>query len=143
MVGATVAKGYYTGYVGYYPVPMVYGEMNAFLCRLRIEYADGTQEIIVSNGSWSFTDKGAVVNSDYLQGEIYDARMEFDWSDIKDSRWKKCGIIPWRESVTDTNGGELKKERFEMALTEGDFATIERTLKPIQKPWKTTENHFV
>ena len=143
VIGATVAKGYYTGYVGYHPVPMVYGEMNAFLCRLRIEYADGTQEIIVSNGSWSFTDKGAVVNSDYLQGEIYDARMEFDWSDIKDSRWKKCGIIPWRESVTATNGGELKKERFEMALTEGDFATIERTLKPIQKPWKTTENHFV
>ncbi len=45
------------------------------LFRMHIEYADGTQEDVVSDASWQWTESPVVFNSIY-GGEDYDARME-------------------------------------------------------------------
>ena len=55
--------------------PMKYGEQNSFMGRMIVTYTDGSKDELVTDNSWLFTDKGAVVDSDYLDGENYDARL--------------------------------------------------------------------
>lgn len=143
VLGAVVMKGYYTGYVGYTPFPMVYGRKNAFLGKLVLNYSDGSSKTIVTDGSWLFTDKGPVMYADYQQGEIYDARKELDWLDEKDMRFGNCGIIPWPDKVIPTNGTLPDSEEFLVTAQEGDEAYIERVLKPDMNCIENPKGHFV
>lgn len=130
---AMVGKGYYSGYCGY-SGPMKYGEQNSFLARLLVTYEDGTSEVFVTDDSWLFTDKGPVTDSDYLDGENYDARLEPDgWEheDYQDSRWRSCGILPWPGAPVPTNGSFDLPVNFELTAQEGPAAEIERILTPV------------
>lgn len=140
VIGATVAKGYYTGYVGYTPNPMVYGSKNTFIGKLVIHYADDTEDIIVTDNTWQFTDKGASISADYQQGENYDARLEFDLNNLSDKRWISCGVNDWNNDVIPTNG-ELLGERFELSAQIGDGAKIEREIIPTVP--EKTNGHFI
>ena len=89
-------KGYYTGYVGYTAMPMVYGKKNAFLAKLVVEYTDGRTQTIITDKDWDFTDEGMIINADYQQGEYIDARRKYDWYG---GNYVKCGIIDWPDKV--------------------------------------------
>ena len=141
---ATVGKGHYSGFCGYSGA-MKYGFENSFIGKLVINYTDNTQDIIVTNENWKFTQKGPVTDSDYFNGEYYDARLEFaDWSDGKldTSSWINCGIKPWSDKVIPTNGTLDDNVKFILSAQEGPTAQIVKTLTPIS----VTENpkgHFV
>jgi alpha-L-rhamnosidase len=89
-LGAVVAEGWYSGYVGYgllvgYGPNKVgryfYGKTPAFLAQLEIDYTDGTRETVVTDGSWRVTDRGPTREADLIMGESYDARAELGaWS---------------------------------------------------------------
>lgn len=89
-LGAVVAEGWYSGYVGYgllvgYGPNKVgryfYGKTPAFLAQLEIDYADGTRETVVTDETWRVTDRGPTREADLIMGEAYDARAELgDWS---------------------------------------------------------------
>ncbi|MGN0149780.1 MAG: family 78 glycoside hydrolase catalytic domain, partial [Clostridia bacterium] len=119
----------------------VYGSKNAFIGKLVINYDDGTQDVIVTDDTWQFTDKGAVVCADYQQGESYDARLEFDWNDTADTRWIACGVQAWPSSVKPTNGS-LSGEKFELSAQSSPTAKVERTLTPVSVK-EFPEGHFV
>ncbi len=140
-IGAIVAKGYYSGYLGYNSKPMVYGRQNYFIGMLLLEYADGTRETVVTDKTWQFTDKGAVINGDYLQGEDYDARLEFDWANKADKRWRDCGIVPWPQFAEATNG-EVEGVRFEMSAPQPP-AVAERIIQLSKEPTEAVKGHFV
>jgi len=90
-LGAVVAEGWYSGYVGYgllvgYGPNKVgryfYGKTPAFLAQLEIEYVDGTRARIVTDASWRVTDRGPTREADLIMGEAYDARAELGpWSE--------------------------------------------------------------
>ncbi len=140
----TVAKGYYSGYCGY-AGPMKYGEQNSFLARIDVTFEDGTCQTLVTDSDWKFTDKGPVTDSDYLDGENYDARLEpigWDTESYADLSWKPCGILPWPQFAVPTNGRFSKPVPFELTAQEGPAAQVERILKPVS----VTENpagHYV
>ena len=69
-----VADGWYRGSVGCFGATNVYGRQTKLLCQLEMIYADGTQETIVSNEAFSWSDDGPVRFADLKDGEIYDAR---------------------------------------------------------------------
>ncbi len=140
VIGALVMKGYYTGYVGYTAMPMVYGKKNAFLAKLVIEYVDGSVKTVVTDKDWDFTDEGSVINADYQQGEYVDARRKIDWFG-KD--FVKCGIIDWTSKVIPTNGTLPEDEPFVITAQEGDEACVERTLSPVGKYVENPTGHFV
>jgi hypothetical protein len=89
---------------GFYYVPPVTGRYRklktAFgypkmICRLAIEYVDGSKEDIVSNESWK-TSASPISFSSIYGGEDYDARLEQKgWDDVKftDESWKKAVIV--------------------------------------------------
>lgn len=141
-IGAVVAKGYYSGFLGYNFYPMIYGQQNYFIAQLIIEYTDGISEVISTDDTWEFTDKSPIIDADYLQGEIYDARLKFDWNDSSDSRWQKCGVGAWNDDVQPTNG-TLSGVQFELCPQNGPTAQIERIITPIAECTENPHGHFV
>lgn len=74
-LGAIVADGWYTGRVGFMGDSCQYGDRNALLLQLEIQYSDGSSKIICSDESFRCAD-GPYVYSDIFIGEKYDARLE-------------------------------------------------------------------
>ncbi|WP_414664769.1 family 78 glycoside hydrolase catalytic domain [Horticoccus sp. 23ND18S-11] len=89
-IGAIVAEGWYSGYVGYgllvgYGPNQVgryfYGKTPALRAQLEIDFVDGTRETIGTDASWRVTERGPTREADLIMGEAYDARAELgDWS---------------------------------------------------------------
>ena len=79
-IGVTLADGWYRGQLWIRAQPNIFGSRLALLAELRVEYDDGTREVIVSDGSWRCT-TGPILSSDLYFGEVYDARQEIpEWS---------------------------------------------------------------
>jgi len=65
-----------------------------FLCQLHISYSDGSEEVVVSDDSWTASKSPILMNMVYY-GEQYDARLEQpDWStpDFDASAWEPVAI---------------------------------------------------
>ncbi len=139
IVGATVGKGYYSGYCGYSGA-LIYGEESSFIAKLIIEYTDGTIETVLTDESWKFTDKGPVNDSDYLGGESYDARLELDW--FSDRAWTDCKVKPEPVGPIPTNGKFLEEVSFCLSEQIGETAKIERIL-PSLSYIENPRGHFV
>jgi alpha-L-rhamnosidase len=98
-LGAWVADGWYSGYVGFGLLTgmgtekngrYTYGKTPSLMAQLEIEYDDGTQETIGTDVTWKVTGDGPIREADLLMGEAYDARKEMPgWSTagFNDNGW--------------------------------------------------------
>ncbi len=101
-IGASLADGWFSGYVAYGLltaqeglVPGIdgryyYGISPALRVQLELERADGGRETVISDSSWR-TALGPITESDILMGESYDARKEIPgWSSpgLDDADWQ-------------------------------------------------------
>lgn len=75
-VGATLASGWYRGFVGFDNVHNVYGRDVALLLQLHLVYQDGSSEDIGTDGTWQTSADGPIRRAELQRGETYDARME-------------------------------------------------------------------
>lgn len=75
-VGATLASGWYRGFVGFDNVHNVYGRDIALLMQLHLVYRDGTSEDIGTDGTWQTSADGPIRRAELQRGETYDARLE-------------------------------------------------------------------
>ncbi|MGI4832009.1 MAG: family 78 glycoside hydrolase catalytic domain [Janthinobacterium lividum] len=75
-VGATLASGWYRGYVGFDNVHNVYGRDAALLLQLHLSYRDGSSEDIGTDGTWQTSAGGPIRAAELQRGETYDARLE-------------------------------------------------------------------
>lgn len=92
-LGMILGDGWYCGYVGLGGRNR-YGRQPLGLCQLRIDYTDGGQETIVSDGSWKAS-SGPLLSSDLLMGETYDARRElsgWDRAGFNDADWSPAQV---------------------------------------------------
>ncbi|UPK75518.1 family 78 glycoside hydrolase catalytic domain [Nocardioidaceae bacterium SCSIO 66511] len=76
VLGAEVASGWYTGKVAMFGTD-VYGKDNSVIAELVVDFDDGTQAVVGTDGSWQ-TRPGPTTESDPLDGESYDARVAAD-----------------------------------------------------------------
>jgi alpha-L-rhamnosidase len=90
-LGAWVADGWYSGYLGFGLLTgmgterigrYTYGKTPAFMAQLELEYADGSRETILTDTSWKVTGAGPIQQADFLMGEFYDARKEMPGWDM-------------------------------------------------------------
>lgn len=89
VLAATVAPGWFAGYVGWKNHSRHYGTTPQFLAQLVVEYDDGSRETIGTDEHWR-TDTGALRYADMLMGEYHDARRhQPGWNDrgFDDSGW--------------------------------------------------------
>lgn len=113
-LGAWVADGWYSGYLGFGRLiglgtektgRYTYGKTPAFMAQLEIEYTDGSRQIIGTDKSWKVTGDGPIRQADILMGEYYDARREIkDWAQpgFDDSRWEPAILAEENGSVPAT-----------------------------------------
>ncbi len=92
-VGVMLGNGRYSPYEetcakNWHPLKK-YGPSPVLIFQQHITYADGTEDIIISDASWK-TAKGPVFFDDIYDGERYDARLElpgWDAGNYDDSLW--------------------------------------------------------
>ena len=113
-LAATVADGWYAGYVGYGLLVgrgphqtgrAIYGCTPAILCQLEIEYTDGSKEAICSDTTWQVTTSGPIREADFLMGETYDAQQEMPGWDtagytVDPVRWQTVAAAAASGSIT-------------------------------------------
>ena len=95
-LSAVLGDGWYAGFVGFDPKRRGahYGSEPRLLAQLEVEYADGTTQTVVSDGSWK-SSTGPILYSDFLVGESYEARREMaGWSEpgFDESEWYPVGV---------------------------------------------------
>lgn len=73
---ATVAGGWAVGSFVFTRKNRVTGDRQALLAELRIEYEDGSVEVIGTDSSWQVTEDSPVRMADIYDGETYDATKE-------------------------------------------------------------------
>ncbi len=106
-IGAMLGAGWYKGLMGFLSKRNNYGDQTAFLCQLLIRYADGREQIVVSDESWIGGDS-PVIFSEIYDGEKYDARMERDgWctSECMPKDWDNVAIVDGDFSVLNAQPG--------------------------------------
>lgn len=89
-LGCILADGWYTGKIGLLGVGNQYGDKNAFLACLEIEYEDGRKESIGTDESFKWAE-GGYIYADLFVGEYFDSRKHpagFSRAGFDDSEWK-------------------------------------------------------
>ena len=116
-IGAWVADGWYSGYVGFGLLTgmgteqtgrAIYGKTPSVMAQVVIEYTDGSTETIVTDSTWKVTDQGPIQEADLLMGEAYDARKEM-------ADWSKAGFddSDWQKAINARDNGEVTASFYE------------------------------
>lgn len=102
-LGLSLGNGWYNSYPKWWDVYRMPGfGAKRTLLQLHVEYADGSGEVIVSDGSWK-TSPGPVVAACVYDGETYDATLEqpgWDAAEFDASQWQPAHVV-------EPPGGEL------------------------------------
>ncbi len=95
-LGAVLGDGWYAGALGWELKRHCYGPYPlGLLAQLRIDYADGTSETILTGRDWKAS-PGPILFSDFLAGEEYDARLEepgWDRPGFDDTSWRPVELL--------------------------------------------------
>ncbi|QWT19423.1 glycoside hydrolase family 78 protein [Bacillus sp. NP157] len=99
VIAAMLAPGWYAGHIASFG-PAKYGKTPALSAQLRLQFADGRQAWVRSDGSWS-TSAGPFREADIIMGETFDARaLPGDW--LRDGAstegWKAAPVLPAPEA---------------------------------------------
>jgi alpha-L-rhamnosidase len=116
-LGATLADGWYSGYVGYGGRRDHYGDKTRFLAELVVEHDDGTRTVIGTDGSWRAA-TGPLAEADFLMGESYDARSEpAGWSTgaFDDHAWSSVVVDASIQARVEAHPGVPVREIAELA----------------------------
>ena len=95
-IGVVLGNGRYFAPRRDYPVPMHSYGYPKLLLQLRLEYADGSVESVVSDADWRLTTDGPIRSDNEFDGEEYDARREMPgWSKpgFDDSKWHRADLV--------------------------------------------------
>ncbi|MDR0381798.1 MAG: family 78 glycoside hydrolase catalytic domain [Oscillospiraceae bacterium] len=98
-LGAMLAPGWYSGNISIMG-NQIYGDTQALIANLVIEYADGERQTVVTDGTWTYSLDGPILETDMFDGERYDATRElgggkYGWAvpDFDNSEWGTAGVL--------------------------------------------------
>ena len=109
-----LGNGWYKGRLGYEGASAVYGDKFACIAELYIEYADGTEEVIVTDESWQY------YPSDIIYSDIYDGEGI--------DRTKNKGGITKRQAVRLDMCDKKLVDRFSMPLREMEELSVQEII---------------
>ncbi len=102
VISATLADGWYRGFLVYPGNRNLYGQRLGLMCQLHIHMDDGTEKVIRSDEAWKVHEDGPIRYADFYSGIEYDARREMDgWQErgFDDSAWQSAAILPHTKSI--------------------------------------------
>ncbi len=135
---AVLAPGWYAGYIGYAvfvkspKTHQYYGKVPMLMAQVVMDYADGTHRIIGTDQTWK-SGAGPILETDILQGETYDARLE-------QSIFKNAKVLNQLPNSVMPIQSELPKE---VQLYPGDPVKIVEEIKPIGITKKGSAHYII
>ena len=110
-IGAVLGDGWYCGFIAWKD-RQVYGKRPRLLAQLEIVLADGSTRTIATDSTWKTT-TGPLLESDFLSGEFYDARLELpNWSQAAcdDRKWEAARLAePPRMKISVPLGPPVRR----------------------------------
>lgn len=106
-IGAMLGDGWYRGYIGWEGDKAYYGDQLALLVQIKVNYTDGTSQLITSNKDWKVS-YGAILESDIYNGEKYDARKEMEgWNEpgFDESGWDEVVSLDHPKEILVASNG--------------------------------------
>jgi alpha-L-rhamnosidase len=95
-LGLMLGNGWFNPYQKWWePYRMQWFGSKRALVQLHLEYADGSSDLVVSDGSWK-TAPGPVMSSCVFDGEVYDATKElpgWDRLNFNDAGWRNVNVV--------------------------------------------------
>ena len=91
IMGAVLADGWFSGYIGWGHERNHYGKHPRFRAQVHIEYDDGELEVVGTDSSWKAA-IGPTKEADMLMGEFHDAREDsicWQHPDFDDTPWRR------------------------------------------------------
>lgn len=107
VLGAILGDGWYAGHLAFTGKRHYYGDKTRFLAHLRVDFADGSTQIIGTDRSWKAT-YGPVREGDFLMGCVYDARLEmpgWDAPGFGDAKWAPAVLDPSVKTKLEAHPG--------------------------------------
>ncbi len=112
-VGALLGDGWYRGTLGWVFQWAFYGPRLGLLCQIHVRYANGTEEWIVSDGTWKAHLDGPIRMNDIYDGETYDARLEqagWDMPGFAGGHWQAVQVVNYPlDNLIASNGLPVRK----------------------------------
>lgn len=124
-IGAELGDGWWAGKVGMWG-PGMYSNTLGLIAQLRIDYTDGTSQVIKSDNTWK-SHSGPYAAADNIDGETYDARAEqpgWDVPNYDDAGWTPVTV----GAATDTP--KLEPQTDEPVRVTGERPALDRTTSP-------------
>lgn len=81
VLSVQLADGWYRGSVGAWGIKNQYGTETKLLAQLEITYVDGTEETVITDESWDWSNDGPIRFADNKDGEIVDANRKATYRD--------------------------------------------------------------
>lgn len=99
-LGATLADGWFSGYIGFERRRELYGRQLALLAQLEIEMIDGARLTVSTDESWEGTD-GPLRAADFYMGEVFDARRSLPgWAEgAPGPGWRSVQLVKAPQGV--------------------------------------------
>ena len=115
---AVVAGGWAVGAFVWTRKNRIYADRQALLLELRIEYEDGTEEVIGTDESWEVTEDGNYRMCDIYDGETYDARV-----DLSAVAWRKASPekLRIRPAITATYGQLVRAQEHMLPVSVNEL----------------------
>ncbi len=123
-IGAKLGSGWYAGR-DFWLQPGYFGTDTSLIAQLRIDYTDGTHQVVATDPSWT-THPGPFVLADNIDGESYDARLEqpgFDTTGFDAGAWSPVTV------AADTTD-KLVPQPDEPVRTSQELPALSRTENP-------------
>jgi alpha-L-rhamnosidase len=112
VIGAILGDGWAVGHIAWVGRQR-YADRPQFLAQLEITFADGSRQVIATDGDW-LVSTGPILESDLLMGESYDARREltgWDTPGYDATQW--CPAVTFSDNgaaLVATNGPAVRRQ---------------------------------
>jgi len=128
-LGSVLGHGWFSGRVGRGGY-QIYGYDPQLMMQMHVEYEDGSMELLATDGSWKAS-FGPIVSSDFLLGEVYDARQEL-------GGWQLAGYDDqaWSDALV------YHAYKGWLVAQKSQTVQIVKEMKPVAV-WKTAEGAYL
>ncbi len=109
VIAASVADGWYRGYLVSPTSRNMFGQRLALICQMHIMTADGSEKVICTDESWKAYENGPIRYADFYSGISYDARLEMPgWNapGYDDSAWQQAVRLRHTKSALTAQTGK-------------------------------------
>ncbi len=112
-IGVVLGNGWYRDYLAWGERRNHYGDDIALLMQLHIQFEDGSEQTLISDGSWKWK-TGPILNSEIYDGELYDSTLEMeDWTQptYEDNDWKLVKVAQFKkDNLIGTENEPIRKQ---------------------------------